>query len=104
MFYRGFDNCMRKQGRKIARFYEPLTVGVTVGGTVANLSARDRRHGAQERHRARRRIGTGANPSERRERHGGRLWRVWREPVGRLSEPNHGEPEPVGIIRARANG
>ena len=32
-----------------------------------------------------RRIGTGANPSERRERHGGRLWRVWREPVGRLS-------------------
>ena len=69
-----------------------------------------------------RQIGTGANPSERRERKGGRLWRVWREPVGavallpsaadrarggcalspsedchgepvgRLSEPNHGEP------------
>ena len=53
------------------------------GGDCRNGSrTRDRRHGAQERHRARRQIGTGANPSERRERHGGRLWRVWRESVG----------------------
>ena len=43
------------------------------------------RRTAQERHRARRRIGTGANPSERRERHGGRLRRVWREPVATVA-------------------
>ena len=60
------------------------------------IRTRDRCHGAQERHRARRGIGTGANPSAARERHGGRFWRVWRHgggTVGRLSEPepNHGE-------------
>ena len=52
---------------------------------AAIVRTRDRRHGAQERHRARRQIGTGANPSERRERHGGRLRCVWRVTVGRLS-------------------
>ena len=56
------------------------------GGEPSPARTRDRCHGAQERHRARRRIGAGANPSANRERHGGRLRCVWRVTVGRLSE------------------
>ena len=71
------------------RHGEPVTVPNLSPSARLRQAIRTRtesRHGARERHRARRGIGTGANPSERRERHGGRLWRVWREPVGRLSE------------------